>query len=143
MAWFSQQSALFKEVWMLRFHSLVLSGAMVLLAACNSGDGSRESSAEQSSRSGHGSASCGAGGPGSDPRACDPQDTKKTTICHIPPGNPANAHTLCVGNPAVPAHLDHGDYLGACQQSCSDAGADSLKDGGVTPSGDLAGTPIF
>jgi hypothetical protein len=51
-----------------------------------------------------------------DLHACDPQSTKKTTICHIPPGNPANAHTICVGNPAVPAHLrNHGDYLGACQ----------------------------
>jgi uncharacterized protein DUF4382 len=38
----------------------------------------------------------------------------KTTICHVPPGNPANAHTISVGNPAVPAHLAHGDYLGAC-----------------------------
>jgi hypothetical protein len=48
--------------------------------------------------------------------ACDPQDHKKTTICHIPPGNPANAHTLCIGNAAVPAHLkNHGDYLGVCQ----------------------------
>ena len=44
-----------------------------------------------------------------DPRACDPADAKKTTICHIPPGNPANAHTMCVGNAAVPAHLAHGD----------------------------------
>jgi hypothetical protein len=49
-------------------------------------------------------------------RACNPGDQKKTTICHIPPGNPANAHTLCIGNAAVPAHLNnHGDYLGACQ----------------------------
>src|SRR4051812_6910865 len=49
-----------------------------------------------------------------DPRACDPTDTKKTTVCHIPPGNPANAHTICVGNPSVDAHLDHGDILGTC-----------------------------
>jgi len=49
--------------------------------------------------------------------ACAPDDHHKTTICHIPPGNPANAHTLCIGNAAVPAHLqNHGDYLGACQQ---------------------------
>jgi hypothetical protein len=47
--------------------------------------------------------------------ACDPSDHKKTTICHIPPGNPANAHTICVGNAAVPAHLhNHGDYVGGC-----------------------------
>jgi hypothetical protein len=47
---------------------------------------------------------------------CDPQNTKKTTICHIPPGNPANAHTLCIGNPAVGPHLlNHGDHLGPCR----------------------------
>jgi hypothetical protein len=50
----------------------------------------------------------------------------KTTLCHIPPGNPANAHTITVGNPAVKAHLAHGDKLGACKETppaakpCSD-----------------------
>lgn len=29
----------------------------------------------------------------------------KALICHRPPGNPANAHTLCVGRAAVCAHL--------------------------------------
>src|SRR6476646_5292720 len=53
-----------------------------------------------------------------DPRACDPADTKKTTVCHIPPGNPGNAHTICIGNAAVPAHLDHGDFVGTC--ACTD-----------------------
>lgn len=48
-------------------------------------------------------------------RACSPGDQKKTTICHVPPGNPSNAHTLCVGNSAVSAHLNHGDYLGVCK----------------------------
>jgi hypothetical protein len=47
--------------------------------------------------------------------ACEPGNMKKTTICHVPPGNPANAHTLCIGNAAVPAHLEHHpDYLGPC-----------------------------
>ena len=38
----------------------------------------------------------------------------KVTICHIPPGNPANRHTIVVGEAAVSAHLAHGDHLGAC-----------------------------
>jgi hypothetical protein len=37
------------------------------------------------------------------------------TICHIPPGNPANAHTITISVNALPAHLAHGDYIGACQ----------------------------
>jgi hypothetical protein len=70
-----------------------------------------------------------------DPRACDPADTKKTTICHIPPGNPGNAHTICVGNAAVQAHLDHGDFIGTCECSGADldaggGGADATCDGG-------------
>jgi hypothetical protein len=37
-------------------------------------------------------------------------------VCHVPPGNPSNAHTICVGAPAVKAHLkNHGDSLGACE----------------------------
>ena len=39
----------------------------------------------------------------------------KVTICHIPPGNPANAHTITVGAPAVAAHLAHGDVDEACE----------------------------
>lgn len=38
----------------------------------------------------------------------------KTLLCHYPPGNPANLHNICVGTPAVPAHLAHGDTLGVC-----------------------------
>jgi len=42
-------------------------------------------------------------------------DSTKVTICHIPPGNPENAHTITVGMAAVPAHLAlHGDSIGEC-----------------------------
>lgn len=58
---------------------------------------------------------CTAGTEADDDRACRVGETKKTTICHVPPGNPLNAHTLCVGTPSVDAHLAHGDYLGICQ----------------------------
>jgi hypothetical protein len=40
---------------------------------------------------------------------------KKTLVCHIPPGNPDNAHEICVGNHAVAPHqAKHGDTLGVC-----------------------------
>jgi hypothetical protein len=39
---------------------------------------------------------------------------EKVTICHIPKGNPSNAHDITVGASAVPAHLAHGDIVGPC-----------------------------
>lgn len=38
----------------------------------------------------------------------------KVLVCHIPGNNPDNAYTVCISENAVPAHLAHGDYLGAC-----------------------------
>jgi hypothetical protein len=38
----------------------------------------------------------------------------KITICHIPPGNPDNAHEITVSVRALPAHLAHGDNVGEC-----------------------------
>ena len=38
----------------------------------------------------------------------------KTVICHVPPDNPAQRQSITVGDAAVPAHLAHGDCLGAC-----------------------------
>jgi hypothetical protein len=40
---------------------------------------------------------------------------EKVTICHIPPGNPENRHTIVVAAPAVQAHVElHGDTIGEC-----------------------------
>lgn len=38
----------------------------------------------------------------------------KAQLCHYPPGNTDNRHEICVGEAAVPAHLEHGDTLGCC-----------------------------
>ncbi len=47
---------------------------------------------------------------------CDDEDGDgRVTICHIPPGNPENAHTITVSVKAVPAHLAHGDHCGPCE----------------------------
>lgn len=63
----------------------------------------------------------------------------KVDICHIPPGNPANAHTINVSENAVPAHLAHGDTLGPCGgggggELCSDVG-DFCSSGSACPTG--------
>ena len=42
---------------------------------------------------------------------------KKVLVCHIPPGNPKNAHTISISENAVSAHLAHGDTLGECEDS--------------------------
>ena len=41
-------------------------------------------------------------------------ENHKVDVCHVPPGNPANAHIINVDESAVPAHLAHGDNLGEC-----------------------------
>jgi hypothetical protein len=42
---------------------------------------------------------------------------EKVTICHIPPGNPENRHTITVGAPAVEPHVRlHGDTIGECEE---------------------------
>jgi hypothetical protein len=43
-------------------------------------------------------------------------DPNKCTICHVPPGNPPNAHTLTIGCSAVDAHMRNhpGDCMGPC-----------------------------
>ncbi len=63
-------------------------------------------------------------------------------LCHYPPGNPANSITIIIGQPAVTAHLAHGDKLGDCPPS----NGSSVNNGGnnnpnptppVTPDPDL------
>jgi hypothetical protein len=41
----------------------------------------------------------------------------KVLVCHVPPGNPENPHTIEVGESAVPAHLAHGDTEGECPEA--------------------------
>src|SRR5690348_7652703 len=111
--------------------TLLLCALLGLAAAACTSDVSIQSQADNGLPS-----SCQANVP--DPHACDPADTTKTTLCHVPPGNPANAHTICIGNAAVPAHLQHhrGDFVGTC--SCP-PGTGSGSGGG-TGSGSGSGS---
>lgn len=51
-------------------------------------------------------------------QACKRQN--KVCICHVPPGNPANAHEICISKRAWRAHKrNHSlDYVGACAEKC-------------------------
>ncbi|MEK7535396.1 MAG: peptidoglycan-binding protein [Patescibacteria group bacterium] len=51
----------------------------------------------------------------------------KVTICHIPPGNPANAHSIAIGADAVKAHLAHGDTQGACGETVTSTPSTTTK----------------
>lgn len=42
----------------------------------------------------------------------------KYQICHFPPGDPSDFHTITVAEKALEAHLAHGDILGSCDQNC-------------------------
>jgi len=91
---------------------LTLAGAVGtawMLGCMNPTDSSQNNATLAMSQSGSADSSDHGGGVG------------KTTLCHIPPGNPANAHTITVGNPAVKAHLAHGDYLGTCKAETTPA----------------------
>jgi hypothetical protein len=65
----------------------------------------------------------------------NPAGIGKITICHIPPGNPANAHTITVGLPALKAHTKHGDTLGACGGDGGTGGETDAGTGGETDAG--------
>ena len=64
------------------------------------------------------------------------ESPKKVLICHIPPGNPDNAHTICVSEHAVDPHqTHHGDTIGACAGGSDDPPSDDPPTGDP-PTGD-------
>jgi len=49
-------------------------------------------------------------------------ESDSLTICHLPPGNPENRHSIVISESAWPEHRDnHGDTLGACPGASSAA----------------------
>lgn len=43
----------------------------------------------------------------------------KVEVCHVPPGNPDNFHTIKISEKALGKHLGHGDLAGPCNAICS------------------------
>lgn len=69
----------------------------------------------------------------------------KVLLCHIPPGNPDNAHEICVKDRAVDAHLAHGDFYGPCEttawfSSLRQLQSESLRPPEIRMMGE---TPVF
>lgn len=69
------------------------------------------------------------------------QANDKVTICHVPPGNPANAHSITISTNALKAHLGDneeglhgGDYYGECQSSTSSPSPSPTPTPTVSPS---------
>ena len=44
----------------------------------------------------------------------------KVEVCHIPPDDPDNYHTIKINEKALAAHLAHFDLVGACNQFCAE-----------------------
>lgn len=55
--------------------------------------------------------------PGGDPE--DPDDDRKVTICHFPPGNPENVQFIEISVNALQAHTEHGDFLADEESDCA------------------------
>jgi len=54
--------------------------------------------------------------PAQTPEGTPPEEqAARVDVCHIPPGNPENAHTITISENALDAHLAHGDNTGACE----------------------------
>ncbi len=59
---------------------------------------------------------------------------RKITICHVPPGNPDNKHTIHIAFSAWPAHKahtnskgpDYADYLGSCNSRTTTTPSETL-----------------
>lgn len=70
----------------------------------------------------------------------------KVLVCHIPPGNPENFHTIKIGEKALDAHLAHGDMAGACNafcaELCDDGNACTTDDVGDCDHGCPAADPV-
>jgi hypothetical protein len=65
----------------------------------------------------------------------------KVDVCHIPPGNPDNAHTITISEDALAAHLEHGDHLGPCESAPVVEGRDSAPAVDVRESGYASPSP--
>jgi hypothetical protein len=71
---------------------------------------------------------CAGEAPEGEPEAEEEDGQAKALVCHVPPGNPESPVTIEVAEPAVPAHLAHGDTEGACAGDEAPEGSEEGED---------------
>ena len=64
----------------------------------------------------------------------DPNKPNKVIICHVPPGNPENAHTKSISESAIESHRAHGDYDGECKEAVATTDTPSYQNCKTTES---------
>lgn len=67
----------------------------------------------------------------------------KVLVCQVPPGNPGNAHTVCIAPAAVATHLSNGSYLGACGTTTACASGKSTATEGAAALGEATTLQAF
>ncbi len=67
----------------------------------------------------------------------------KITICHYPPGNPANVQTIEISQSAWPAHQAHGDTQGGCDDDDGDDGSNGNGNNGGNGNNSSGGEKII
>ena len=100
------------------FGLLLVAALTMLVATCGGGGGGPTSPSLEQTSAGQGDGTNdqgpgdGGGGLGEATECPTSGNPDKVLVCHVPPGNPDNAHDICIDDSAVTAHLAHGDYLG-------------------------------
>ena len=70
----------------------------------------------------------------------DGQGQEKVTVCHKP-DKPKGGHEITIAEPAVPAHLAHGDYVGECTDDSDDTPGPPDEPGPPSNNGNGNGKP--
>jgi len=63
----------------------------------------------------------------------------KVVVCHVPPDDPDDAHTIEIAESALPDHLAHGDVEGMCCEESTCAALEACAFGVCTPCSVLVG----
>lgn len=111
-----------KRILALAISALLMVGAVSYATPSYAGNDSSKTKKVEEKKKADSAKTQSASGTDSDKRGSSNTSDQKITICHVPPGNPANKHTIHIAYSAWAAHKTHTnsigpdyvDYLGSC-----------------------------